>query len=272
MDPGGTVGAADSADEVHLHLLGVAYRADHHPQEPCYLDYMRELRWREMRAAPVKYAATDVFPKNANLDHVPTRTHWRALRPARHPALRRADRGRAATQHSGVRHRSSRPLVPRWRLSVLRQRHRGELAVEVAPRAGYVPASARFVYDTKDPSQRSPGAALRVNGTSVGTLPTHASVAGAAPLDWVRRDLAFAPALLALTTQVQLQLDPGMYLDRMELEIGYAAATMPGALFSNGFEGQAPRRCAKRGAAFPLPAALPGTGRASPGTAHCGQP
>ena len=44
-----------------------------------------------------------------------------------------------------------------------------EPEVEVAPRAGYVPASARFVYDTKDPSQRSPGAALRVNGTSVGS-------------------------------------------------------------------------------------------------------
>lgn len=259
--------------EVHLHLLGVAYQADHHPQEPCYLGHMRELRWREVRAAPVKYAATDVFPKNANLDHVPTRTHWRAydLRDIQRFGAPIAGAPQPNTAGFGTDHRG------RWcrdgGYPCFGNDTAVSLQVEVPPRAGYVPASARFVYDTKDPSQRSPGAALRVNGTAVGTLPTHASVPGAAPLDWVRRDLAFAPALLAPTTQVQLQLDPGMYLDRMELEIGYAAATMPGALFSNGFEGQALATLrAKRGATFPLPAALPGTGRASPGTAHCGQP
>ena len=58
--------------EVHLHLIAVAYQATHHPpQGPCHLGHIRELAWRNVTAFPVKYARTDVFPRNVGVQQVP---------------------------------------------------------------------------------------------------------------------------------------------------------------------------------------------------------
>lgn len=44
---------------VYVHLVGVAYQADHHPQlNQCNLGTERQLRWRNFAAWPVKYART----------------------------------------------------------------------------------------------------------------------------------------------------------------------------------------------------------------------
>ena len=259
--------------EVHLHLLGVAYQADHHPQAPCFLGHMRELRWREVRAAPVKYAATDVFPRNANLDHVPTRTGWRAydLRDIQRFGAAVAGAPQPNETEFGTDHRG------RWCRDAgypcFGDDQQVALEVDLPARPGLAVAEARFVYDTKDPSLRQPGASLHVNGVSVGALPSHATVPGADGQDWVRRDLDIPPALLAARTDITLDLDPGMYLDRMEIELAYSLATDTGAGFSDGFEGMAPIPTqAKRGSTDVWPAHRYGGLQPGHATTHCGQP
>ena len=62
--------------EVYVHFLAVAYQADHHPQEPCYLGHIRELKWRNIKVSPVKYAHTDVYPKNDGIIQIGKNEGW----------------------------------------------------------------------------------------------------------------------------------------------------------------------------------------------------
>lgn len=63
--------------EVHAHLLGVAYQADHHPQDPaCYQGKVRELNWRNVSVSPVKYARTSIAPRNGVTLNVQRQGGW----------------------------------------------------------------------------------------------------------------------------------------------------------------------------------------------------
>ncbi len=65
--------------EVHVALLGVAYQADHHPQDPaCYQGWSRELVWRDVRVSPVKYASTSIAPRNTLTTNVRRELGWMA--------------------------------------------------------------------------------------------------------------------------------------------------------------------------------------------------
>ena len=63
--------------EVHVQLLGVAYQADHHPQDPaCWQGLSRELVWRDVHIGPVKYARTSIAPRNTVLENVRRTDGW----------------------------------------------------------------------------------------------------------------------------------------------------------------------------------------------------
>lgn len=49
----------------YVHLVGVAYQADHHPQvNQCNLGTERQLRWRDFSASPTRYARTTSTDKH----------------------------------------------------------------------------------------------------------------------------------------------------------------------------------------------------------------
>ena len=260
--------------EVHLHLLGVAYQADHHPQEPCFLGHMRELRWREVRAWPVKYAATDVFPKNIGAQQVPTETGWRGydLRdiqrfgpavngvPQPNPDAFSVAHPGAWCNHAGYPCFGNDAQV--------------DLSVPIPPRPGHTIAQARFVHDGRAASGTNARATLRLAGTVIGQLPDPASVPGAESQAWVRADLALPPSAIASTSTFRLNLDPGFYIDRMEVELGYTADGVTDYLFADDFEQHAkatPLRSGRGSAGAP---ALPTLrfGRPAGTGSHCDTP
>lgn len=223
-------------NEVHLHLLGVAYQADHHPQEPCFLGHMRELRWRDVRAWPVKYAATDVFPKNVGAQQVPTDTGWRgydlrdiqrfgpAVNGVPQPNLAEftvANRG-AWCNHAGY--------------PCFRSDAQVDLSLPIPPRAGMTIAQARFVHDGRAAAGTNARATLRLGGALIGQLPSPAGTPGAETQAWVRGALSLPAAAISSSNTFRLNLDPGFYIDRMEVELGYAAEGAADHLFANGFE------------------------------------
>ncbi|MEZ5543585.1 MAG: hypothetical protein R3F10_00010 [Lysobacteraceae bacterium] len=222
--------------EVHLHLLGVAYQADHHPQEPCFLGHMRELRWRDVRAWPVKYAATDVFPKNIGAQQVPTQTGWRAY------DLR--DIQRFGAPVNGV------PQPNQTAFSVahpgawcndagypcFRSDAQVTLTLPIPSRPGFTIAQARFIHDGRAAPNTNARASVRLNGALIGQLSSPASVPGAEAQAWVRSALSLPAAAIAPNNTFRLDLDTGFHIDRMEVELGYESETAVDHLFEDGFE------------------------------------
>lgn len=224
-------------NEVHLHLVGVAYQSDHHPQPPCHLGHIREIKWRDVRVHPVKYAATDVFPKNDGIDFVPNILNWRAY------DLR--DIQRFGPPVNGV----SQPNAGSYTVAN-KGRHCNDagfpcfgaqasvqISAPVPERSDHVLASARFVYDTKLRQNSTPGADLVINGVSVGRMPGHHTVPGSEWQAWVRRAVPVPSVLLTpgATMTADLSLDSGMYLDRLEVELGYHRAAGD-LIFADRFE------------------------------------
>ena len=51
---------------VHMHLLGITYQADHHPQIGCgFLGPSREMVWRNVTVGPLRYKSTSVAPRGS---------------------------------------------------------------------------------------------------------------------------------------------------------------------------------------------------------------
>jgi hypothetical protein len=103
--------------------------------------------------------------------------------------------------------------------------------------------SALLVADLKDasPAELHPSVAVTINGQPIGRMPEHDAVLPDAAdwSEWTRRALAVpATALVAGDNTLKLELESGAYLDRVELELRYAAPT-GASLFADGFEGGA---------------------------------
>ncbi len=221
-------------NEVHVHLMAVAYQADHHPQGDCYLGHIREVAWRAVKVSPVKYAATDVYPKNANADQAPAAA-WRGY------DLRDIQRFGAAING-----------VPQPNLSSFSVENSGRycndagypcfddaanasLSLVMPTRPGLELASAAFLYDARDRDGATTSGSLGIGALAAQNLPGHDSVPAAESQAWVRRALALNPQLLGAnsTHQLNIALQQGSYIDRMEVEFGFSS---PSVLFANGYE------------------------------------
>lgn len=229
--------------EVHLHLVGVAYQATHHPDDECNLGHQRELQWRDVSAYPVKYARTAVFPKNEGTVQVPKELgFWRI-------DLRDIQRTGVV---DGVAQPNSEPFTPEHPGAYCRDGGFPCFSGSGADRtlSFTLPSSATIglseallVSDLKDAAPASTHASVRatLNGQDLGRFPEHDSVLSDPQFypEWVRRSVPIPPdAIRGGANTLQLTLEDGAYVDRLEIELLYGSRMS--ALFADGFEPSAP--------------------------------
>jgi hypothetical protein len=226
-------------NEVHVHFMAVAYQADHHPQGNCFLGHIREIAWRNIAVQPVKYAATDVYPKNNNTDHSPSAA-WRAYDLRDIQRFGPAVAGLPQPNQSGFAVENSGRYCRDAGFPCFGNVASATLSVTLPARPGMQLTHAAFVYDTKDTQAGNSAAQLRIGTTSPIAMPGHDSVAGADWQTWVRRAVPLNAASIASGTHMlNLSLDTGTYLDRMELELAYTSTGAADTVFSNGYENAA---------------------------------
>jgi hypothetical protein len=219
--------------EVHVHLLALAYQADHHPQiapQDCgWVGRERELAWRDVTVSPVKYNRTSVAPRDTVTTNVARQTGWmnydlrdihRFGAPEKGvPQANDTIYNRFSSFAHATFSDDERKVTPKTvNISV-------DLSAEQTQAK-----SVRFVYDIKGKGT----ATLTINGKPVGAMPQASTVVGAAkptsPASdpdywlwmWVRRDVTVDASLLkAGKNDVSIALDGQVALDRMQLEFGH---------------------------------------------------
>jgi hypothetical protein len=191
--------------EVYVHFIAVAYQADHHPMEPCFLGQVREFQWRDITVEPVHYVTTVVTPRDRAAG-------WMSF------DLR-------DTQRFGVDQPNPEPY-DRWgSLAYCRgavffctnQTERIDLAFTRPSQFGIL-ARAQLLYDIRGAGS----ATLSINGIRVGALPDASTVEAAQGEEWVHRSIDVPLALLrAGSNDLRIELDGVVQLDRLQMEFGY---------------------------------------------------
>ncbi|HET7843468.1 MAG TPA: hypothetical protein VFL14_04915 [Xanthomonadales bacterium] len=226
--------------EVHVHLLAVGYQSTHHPDDECNLGPIREIQWRNLSVYPVKFAATDVFPKNVGTQQLGRELGFTGY------DLRDIQRFGAPVNG-----------VPQPNLAAFSSNHPGRwcadagfpcfAATTTTPSLAFtLPAAALvdlrdvvLVADLKDAAPVATHASVlaTLNGQSLGRFPEHDAVLpdpNEWP-EWVRRSLPVAANRLnAGANTLALALEPGAYVDRIELELRYGEPL--GTIFADGYE------------------------------------
>jgi hypothetical protein len=207
--------------EVYVHFIAVAYEADHHPQQPCYLGPVREFAWRDISVEPVKYAATVAVPRNDGIRNVPRETGWMSfdLRDTQRfgPSVDGVPQPNPAGYdvYSSLAYCSSAQFFCPSPVSSV------PLHFDPPQRVGL--SRVQFLYDIRSVGGTGT-ATLFVNGQKVGVLPPAASVTAVAGAEWVHRSLDIDRALLRTgTNDVRIDLEGTVQLDRMQIELSYDA-------------------------------------------------
>jgi hypothetical protein len=215
--------------EVNVHLLGVAYQADHHPQDgACYQGLSRELVWRDVRVGPVKYARTSIAPRNTVLENVRRAQGWLGFDTR--------DIQRFGGAVNGAPQPNPWEYIPYGDMAFasLDLRVFGHaqppaasktLAVDLrADQAGA--ARAQLVYDIKGTG----AASLYVNGQFVGALPATRTLAYFAGFDagdnllfeYAHRSIDIPAGLLhAGANQLRIEMSGEIVMDRLHLEFDH---------------------------------------------------
>jgi hypothetical protein len=213
--------------EVHVALLGVAYQADHHPQDPaCYQGLSRELVWRDVTVRPVKYANTSIAPRNVGTSNVRRDLGWMAydMRDIQRfgPAVEGVPQANP-DDYSPWSHAAFTSIdLTAWPQAPDPVSEK-TLAVTLNAAQAASPL-ARLVYDIKG----SGSATLFVNGTQVGVLPGAASLRYAPqtdnglPFEWVHRSRNIPSGLLnSGNNQIRVVLSGPVVMDRLHLEFAH---------------------------------------------------
>jgi hypothetical protein len=206
--------------EVYVHLLGVAYQADHHPQEECFQGQVRDLPWKDVRIEPMKYSRTASYPKDDGATRSLIQSGWTGydLRDS----YRYGTLGGVAQPNAGpyYKHASMGLCHGDFYDCPTRTLTDKTLSFELPAADATGIARAQLVYDIRE----SGSVTVAVNGKSLGTLPRTDTVPAALNEDthWVERSVDVDPALLkAGTNTVTFHLEGMVALDRMHFELAY---------------------------------------------------
>lgn len=216
--------------EVHVHLLGVAYQADHHPQDPaCYQGKVRELNWRNVTVSPVKYARTSVAPRNTVVTNLQRQLGWmgydlRDIQRFGLPVNGAPQANLKAYDSYGAMAFGSVDLTWAGAPAPVKSK---DLSVDLDPDQASA-ALSRLVYDVKGLGS----VRLTVNGTAVGTIPNMNSVryyavqakAGDNNLgEYTHRSATVPSGLLKPgRNTIHLDLTGDVVMDRLHLEFSHA--------------------------------------------------
>lgn len=228
--------------EVYVHLVAVAYEADHHPQNGtcnAWQGQMREFPWKEVSIGPVKYGRVAAFPKEQGLDRAPQQTGWTEY------DIRDTQRtgfiyglldsvgnllgilGQLIGMNGGFPQPNVAPYDKFFSLAFCSDSsiygcdsststRSLSLNLEQQDLPGIV--HAQLVYDTRGDGTAN----LTVNGAPVGLMPGARTVPGASPEQWVRRSLEVPAALLRQgENTIALSMQGNVQMDRLQLEFGY---------------------------------------------------
>jgi len=212
--------------EVYVHLMGVAYQADHHPQGACFQGQIREFPWKDVKVGPVKYAYTRAYPKEQGTDRIPQSTGWVGYdlrdnqrfgvvngidQPNPGPYSKHSSMGFCLGGWFGC---SPGPAVKTLTFDL------------PAQDAGNI-ASAQLIYDIKNTGL----ATLAVNGRTVGSLPQWNTVGYPQSGDntmWAQRSMKVNPSLLvAGTNTITLIMSGSVAFDRLQFEFAYESDEPP---------------------------------------------
>jgi|CXWL01.1.fsa_nt_gi hypothetical protein len=213
--------------EVNVHLLGVAYQADHHPQgAACYQGLTRELVWRHVTVRPVKYAQTSTAPRNLNSQNLQRTLGWQGYDTR--------DIQRFGPAVGGVPQANPGRYVPYGAMAFASIDLTGFGGVPPTPQktlnvtlsANQINAARRrLVYDIKGRGN----ATLTVNNTLVGALPDLDSIRyfAAQPandnwlFEWGQRSIEIpAGRLVAGSNSLRIDMTGEVVMDRVHLEFG----------------------------------------------------
>jgi hypothetical protein len=204
--------------DVYVHLLGVAYQADHHPQDSaCYKGTVREIPWKEVRIGPVRYAKTEAFPKNEGTSNVRRETGWLSydLRDLQRfgPSIDGAPQANLAkfNDWESMLYCSAAIWYCPTSLPVTKTIH-VSLPDNVAGAT-----AARFVYDVRGDM----GGSVSVNGgTAIELKRAKEIIHDNGRAMWVRRALTVPiSSLKAGDNAVTLNLKNDFELDRLQIEV-----------------------------------------------------
>ncbi|MCH8061904.1 MAG: ThuA domain-containing protein, partial [Chloroflexi bacterium] len=227
----------------YVSLIGVAYQADHHPQEPCFLGQMRELPWKDVKIGPLKYDRTVAWPKNQGTERVQQETGWMMydLRDTqRHSMVLDAGDPPQANQDKYDRWSDMAFCSGSWfncQGSISSKTLEFDLPLQDATDIN----TARLIYDIRQVGSAS----LLVNGTAVGSMPGAATVSGrqSDESQWVPRSIDISPALLhAGSNTITINMSGNVAFDRLQFEFGYGEAVIdplpPNLIIVSPFNGE----------------------------------
>jgi hypothetical protein len=215
--------------EAYVHLLGVAYEADHHPAPPsCWqvTGQQRELAWRDIVVEPVKYASTAVVPDATaradgflSFDLRDIQRFGPPVNGAPQPNTHGYDTyGSLGYCHS-----------PSNEFDFFCPSPTSAVDLHFNLPAGPVPQRSQFVYDIRAVNGNgTESVRLKVNGQDLGFLPPASTIAGLNGAEWAHLSLDIPPAVLQTgTNSIHLDLAGHVQLDRMNVDLASGTAAAP---------------------------------------------
>jgi len=213
-------------DQVYVHLIAVAYQADHHPQGACFQGQVREIPWKDVSVWPVKYARTASHPKNEGTRQLPKETGWTGydIRDTQRfgPAT---DDPSQANEAAYDQHASMAFCSGNWYNCYLQGPVGSQtLTFELPASDAQGIARAQLIFDIRENGSGT----LEVNGVNVGAMPDKSTAPGLnQDTEWAQRSIVVDPSLLQPgQNTIKVTMSGNVGFDRLHFELAYGEPTL----------------------------------------------